>query len=347
MPDTSGPYDGSPWAEADWYRSMAPTLPSGVHGTTPATSATTGSLGFAATGLTITPTAGRASVGGSGYVRTATLTSATASANAHATFSRRDRLVLRRSLSTHTVTLTIITGTPASSPVAPAITRDDTTWDLPLFSFLVPPASGTTISGVLDERVWIDPFRNTPRPMALNVVRQQLTGQPGDELLITDFTQGSPSVTGAVLAWDASRGGWSKNPGVPALLVTDLATSGTVAVGSSNAGAINARPGIPAHQPGLIRVISDGGIIIVNSGGNTAGYLQLAVGTSTGTPDLGPVGIQWRFHNSAVTQYATFHLDGTFYSDGSPKWFWIMAWNDATSTWGYIVSNANTQVWQL
>jgi hypothetical protein len=187
--------------------------------------------------------------------------------------------------------------------VAPAITRDDTTWDLPLFSFLVPPASGTTISGVLDERVWIDPFR--------------------------------------------SRGGWSKNPGVPALLVTDLATSGTVAVGSSNAGAINARPGIPAHQPGLIRVISDGGIIIVNSGGNTAGYLQLAVGTSTGTPDLGPVGIQWRFHNSAVTQYATFHLDGTFYSDGSPKWFWIMAWNDATSTWGYIVSNANTQVWQL
>jgi len=155
MPDSSGPWDGAPWAEADWFRTMAQETASGVHGTTPATSAMTGSLAFASSGLVITPAAGRATVGGAGYVRTAALTTVTATANTHASFNRRDRLVLRRSLSTHTVSLAIIAGTAAASPVAPSITRDDTTWDLPLFSFLVPPASGTTISGVQDERVWL------------------------------------------------------------------------------------------------------------------------------------------------------------------------------------------------
>lgn len=159
MPDSSGPWDGAPWAEADWYRTMMATTPSGVHGTAPATSATAGSLAWQATGLTITPTIGRATVGGAGYSRTAALTSVSAAANTHASFSRRDRLVLRRNLSTHAVALTVLTGTPASSPVAPAITRDDTSFDLPLHSFLVPPASGTAISGVQDERVWINPYQ--------------------------------------------------------------------------------------------------------------------------------------------------------------------------------------------
>lgn len=157
MPDTSAPWDGIQWAEADWYRHMALTMPSGVHGATPATSATAGALAWANTGLTVTPAAGRANVGGAGYVRTAPLGSVSVTANAHASFSRMDRLVLRRSTATHTVTLVVIPGTAASSPTAPAITRDDTTFDLPLFSFLVPPASGTTISGVVDERAWVDP----------------------------------------------------------------------------------------------------------------------------------------------------------------------------------------------
>lgn len=155
MPDASGPFDGSPWAESQWMRHMPSAMPSGVIGT-PQGAATTGPLGFASSGLTITPLAGDANVGGAGYSRTAALGSVTTAANANSTLSRRDRLVLRRSIATHNVVLTVIQGTAAATPVAPSITRDATTFDLPLFSFLVPPASGTNITGVVDERQWLD-----------------------------------------------------------------------------------------------------------------------------------------------------------------------------------------------
>lgn len=154
MPDASGPFDGSPWAESQWFRHMPSAMPSGVIGT-PQGAATTGPLGFASSGLTITPLAGDANVGGAGYSRTAALGSVTTAANANSTLSRRDRLVLRRSIATHNVVLTVIQGTAAATPVAPSITRDATTFDLSLFSFLVPPASGTALSSVVDERVWI------------------------------------------------------------------------------------------------------------------------------------------------------------------------------------------------
>lgn len=158
MPDSSAPWDGAQWAEVDWYRHMTLTLPSGIHGAAPGATATDGALAWAATGLTITPAAGRANVGGAGYVRTAPLTSISATANTHGSFSRRDRLVLRRNVATHGVALAVIAGTAASSPLPPAYTQDDQTFDLPLFSFLVPPASGTTISGVVDERAWVHPY---------------------------------------------------------------------------------------------------------------------------------------------------------------------------------------------
>lgn len=161
MPDTSGPFDGpSPWAEAEWYRHMPAAMPSGVIGTG-AASATTGALAFGSSGLAITLAAGLANVGGAGYSRSAPLAAISTAANANSTLARRDRIVLRRSLSTHTVTLVIIQGTPSATPVEPATTNDATTFDLPLFSFLVPAANGTSISGVVDERRWIDPDTGT------------------------------------------------------------------------------------------------------------------------------------------------------------------------------------------
>lgn len=154
MSDTSAPWDGNPWAEVDWYRHMVTTMPSGVLGS-PAASATDGSLAWSASGLSITPAAGRANVGGSGYVRSAPLSSVTVTANTHASYNRIDRLVLRRDLSSHQTTLTVIAGTPASAPAVPAITQNDETFDLPLFRFTVPSTSGTTLTGVVDERAWV------------------------------------------------------------------------------------------------------------------------------------------------------------------------------------------------
>lgn len=154
MPDSSGPWDGSPWGEADWYRYMRVVAASGVVGNGAAT-ATDGALAWSSVGLSITPAAGQAFVGGAGYSHDVPLTSISAALNPHSTLSRRDLLVLRRSTAAHSVALAVIQGTPAASPVAPSYSRTDTVWDLPLHSFVVPANNGTTLSGVQDKRVWL------------------------------------------------------------------------------------------------------------------------------------------------------------------------------------------------
>lgn len=155
MAETSGPFDGSPWAESEWYKYMPAAMKSGVIGTK-VSGTGNGALAFSPSGLQITLAAGDANVGGAGYSRSAPLSAVAVPANTNSSLSRRDRIVLRRSLSTHNVTPVVIQGTPAASPSAPAITRNSTTFDLQLFSFLTPPNSGSTLSSVTDERVWVD-----------------------------------------------------------------------------------------------------------------------------------------------------------------------------------------------
>lgn len=157
MTDTAGPFDGSPWAEAQWARHAASWAQSGVYGT-PAASTTTGDLPLSVSGRTVGLGAGRAWVRGFGFERTGAAVLQDPGANTHASFSRRDRIVLRRNLATHTLTPVFLIGTPSGSPAAPALTRSETgSWDLPMFSFLVPPNSGTAITGIVDERGWILP----------------------------------------------------------------------------------------------------------------------------------------------------------------------------------------------
>lgn len=158
MTDTAGPFDGAPWSEAQWARHAATWAPSGVYGSTPAASSSTGDLPLSVSGLSVGLGAGRAWVRGFGFERTGAAVMQAVTANSHASFSRRDRIVLRRNLATHTITAVLLTGTPASSPAAPAISEVEAgSWDLKCFSFLVPPNSGTAITGIVDEREWTDP----------------------------------------------------------------------------------------------------------------------------------------------------------------------------------------------
>jgi hypothetical protein len=156
--DTSAPFDGEGrgWAEAQWYRHMPAAMPSGVIGS-PAASAAAGALAFSSSALNVTIGVGDANVGGSGFERTGTPAATAVPPNTNATLARRDRIVLRRDLGAHDTYVHRISGTPSGSPVAPDITRDSTTFDLRLFSFLVPANSGTAITGVIDERVWVNP----------------------------------------------------------------------------------------------------------------------------------------------------------------------------------------------
>lgn len=161
MPDYSGPFDTKAWAQEEWYRHMLPAMPSGVIGS-PAASATSGGLAFLVSGLNVGLDQGRANVGAAGFYRTgAQSANIPVEANGNASLHRRDRLVLRRSIATNTVTPVVIKGTAAASPVAPTITRSDTVWDETMFSFLVPPNNATTLTGVTDERRWLDPAGDT------------------------------------------------------------------------------------------------------------------------------------------------------------------------------------------
>lgn len=146
MPDAYGPFDGAPWAEAKWFRFATRWAPDGI--------LDEGDLPLTTSGLTLTLGVGRAWVGGAGFERTTPPGTNGVTPNSHSTFSRRDRLVLRRSLSTHQIAPFVIEGTPAANPVAPDPSLDEGgDYDLLLWSFLVPPNNGTAITGLVDERV--------------------------------------------------------------------------------------------------------------------------------------------------------------------------------------------------
>lgn len=148
MADKYGPFAGSPWAETDWFRFASLLAPDGVlHD---------GDLPLTTNGLVVTLGLGRAWVAGAGFERSGTPDTNTVVANTHSTYSRCDRMVLRRSLSNHTVVPTIIEGTPAAQPTPPDISLDENgDWDLRLWSFWVPPNSGTNLTNIFDERITV------------------------------------------------------------------------------------------------------------------------------------------------------------------------------------------------
>lgn len=154
--ETVGPFDGSPWSQDQWYRYAPSWMRSGVSGTPPL-STSAGGLGITFSGLTPTLALGRAWVHGAGYeLAGGSKTLPPVAANTNASLARIDRLVLRRDLAAKTLAPTMIVGTPASTPVPPALTQVETgIWDVQLYSFTVPPNSGTNITNVVDERTWL------------------------------------------------------------------------------------------------------------------------------------------------------------------------------------------------
>lgn len=155
MADEYGPFFDKPWVEAQWFKHAPVWAPSGVAGSR-AASVSSGGLAFASSGLSVSAGAGKAWIRGAGFERTGTPPSHAVATNSHATLSRRDRLVLRRNLTSHLVETAVIQGTPSGTPTAPDLTQvEDGIWEEALFSFLVPPNNGTAITGVVDERAWI------------------------------------------------------------------------------------------------------------------------------------------------------------------------------------------------
>lgn len=181
MAETYGPFDGSGtvWTQAQWFDFAPLWTPSGVVG--PVASAVgSGDLPLTVNGLTASVGTGRAWVRGAGY-KNDTLKAFSVTANTNASLSRRDRIALRRDTAAKTVTAIRLAGTPAASPAAPALTQvDGGVWDLPMFSFLVPPNSGTTLSGFVDERAWLSPGGGSDPAYASSAARDAHIPSPGE-----------------------------------------------------------------------------------------------------------------------------------------------------------------------
>lgn len=156
MPDLSGPFDGSTFAQAQYFRDRGPLEVSGVVGP-PQTAAGSGELGLTAAGFGLTLALGRAHVRGAAYERTGTAWTDTVPANSSGVGPRNDLVVLRRDLTAKTVVPVRLQGTAAATPADPAITQaENGVWDLPLFRVQAPPSSGTPLV-ITDLRPWIDP----------------------------------------------------------------------------------------------------------------------------------------------------------------------------------------------
>lgn len=156
MPDVSGPFDGSAFAQTPWYRDRGYLEPSGVQGT-PAANAGSGDLAMTTAGLTSSLALGRAHVRGAAYERTGSAWTYAHPANTDPTNYRLDRVVLRRDLVAKTVVPAVLQGTPSPAPVGVALTTvEDGVWEELLHEVQVPPASGTVLS-VFDRRQWLAP----------------------------------------------------------------------------------------------------------------------------------------------------------------------------------------------
>ena len=163
MAETSGPFDGTDLAEADW-EAMLQHLVDGVPGSPGSSNLGASASGSTARGVDIA--AGSALVRGHWYRSSAVIT-VTSAANAAGT-SRIDRAVLRLDRTANTVTVGLLQGT-AGSGQPPALTDDATTTERPLYRWTITPGA-TTASALTDERQWlgslIRPATSTNRPLS-------------------------------------------------------------------------------------------------------------------------------------------------------------------------------------
>lgn len=182
MPNLAHPVDNQPWPQERYYRDAPLWSPSGVVGSAAATTSTTGALALsfsvAGSAITVSMALGRARVMGMLYERTDTPWisgmagdqpydgSAVYPLNTNSQ-PRIDRLVLRRDLNIGKCYPLILQGTPAASPAPPALSVSEAgAFDLPLFRWQLAGASSTSVSNIVDERLWIDPLsgREVPLP---------------------------------------------------------------------------------------------------------------------------------------------------------------------------------------
>lgn len=95
----------------------------------------------AGTGMAVNIAAGAAWINGYSYENADTL--ALTLDTAHGVFSRIDRIVVRWSAVDREIKLAVITGVPAATPDAPALTRNNDTYELGIAEVIVPQSAAS------------------------------------------------------------------------------------------------------------------------------------------------------------------------------------------------------------
>lgn len=195
MTETSAPWGGTtlgdagPYTDQDWAKIWREAFnssdsDSGVlvgTGTAPDPGLTVQATGPASASVDIT--AGSALVQGTWYNTDANVNK-TIGANASGN-PRIDTVVLRKDFATQTVRLAVLPGTPAGSPVPPALTQTDgVTWEMPLADVAVANGFATITNADI-----------TPRAIPANGAR----GVYLDDIL---NNSGATLQTGDVVVWD-------------------------------------------------------------------------------------------------------------------------------------------------
>lgn len=208
MAETSYPFDsnGLP-TESEWSTFFKRMIPDGV---------LRGSLdelqGFAdSTGMQVKVRTGEAYVQGFYYGNDAVKTVAVTAADP--SNPRIDRIVLRLSPSSNSITAVVKAGTPAGSPSAPALTQNSTTWEIPIALVAVAAgATGIAAGNVTDERQWTSMYDEQLLTFSALDVLAVTTGTgsrlmpwPGKILGVWPWANTAP--TGASLIIDVNKNG--------------------------------------------------------------------------------------------------------------------------------------------
>lgn len=148
MAQTSWPFENIDTTETQ-FSQWARNIGEGVKGSVSGTELKV----VSGAGLGVSVNSGQALVRGHYYVSTGS--EALALATADVTNPRIDTIVLRLDPTANTILLAVLTGTPASSPVAPTITQSDAAvYELPLANVAV-AAGATSVGTITDRRTFI------------------------------------------------------------------------------------------------------------------------------------------------------------------------------------------------
>lgn len=157
MAEVSYPWNTVPVNEAEWREMMEQALLTGIF-----RGALNELQGYAdSTGLQVKVKTGKALIKGHFYksdAETVLAIGANSSGN-----PRIDLVVLRANFATRAVNLAVVPGTPAASPVAPALTQTSGVWELAIAEVAVANGAVTIAAGdVTDRRTLVQVDSNSP-----------------------------------------------------------------------------------------------------------------------------------------------------------------------------------------